>query len=155
MNCSGCGNTIDEDSLFCRHCGSSQLPIATAETQDSGPTSSSDNGPAKPKPANSSWSIFALVFAPFLALAIIVALANSGGSKVNSDAIDNTSDQMSAEENVGSNVDRLDVNQADETPAPAQPTWTYSSTEDAMNGGTKYFASTTSTNTIHQDAPYG
>jgi hypothetical protein len=33
-------------------------------------------------------------------------------------------------------------------------TWSYTTDEDKVRGGTSYFASTTSTNTVHQDSPY-
>jgi hypothetical protein len=40
------------------------------------------------------------------------------------------------------------------TPTATPDNWTYSTDTDKVRGGTTYFASTTSTNTVHQDAPY-
>jgi hypothetical protein len=40
------------------------------------------------------------------------------------------------------------------TPAAVPENWTYSTDTDKVRGGTTYFATSTSTNTVHQDAPY-
>jgi len=153
MFCTQCGAEIADDSRFCRHCGAAQsiesAPVDMPET-----VSPFTSAPAPS--ANPVGRTIGIAAAAILALIFIIGLMN-GRSLPEASAIENNADMLA--DQMEMQADNLDA-MADTVSAGAKPVaepadpWSYSQDEDKVRGGTSYFASTTSTNAIHQDPPY-
>ncbi len=106
--------------------------------------------------ANPVGRTIGIAAAAILALIFIISLMN-GRSFPEASAIENNADMLA--DQMEMQADNLDA-MADAVSAGAKPVaepadpWSYSQDEDKVRGGTSYFASTTSTNAIHQDPPY-
>jgi hypothetical protein len=91
-----------------------------------------------------------------LALFILIAIFHSASPTTAPKALSTATE--SDDLNAAANEAIVDVNSASAANAPAASSaaanWDYSTDVDKVRGGTTYFASATSTNTIHQDAPY-
>lgn len=170
MYCGNCGTLIDENSRFCNHCGSAQVVASapadreTSRDQISGSLQTSPAGTvhivdpkarrdlAGRKPAKGwLWGLGAA------AVLLIIAV----GSKPNAGPVENTSAvNETADAAFSSGADKtstatLVANENTPVSEAAKPSpWTYSSDEDKVRNSTTYFASTTSTNSIHQNSPY-
>lgn len=144
MFCKNCGEAIEDGSRFCRFCGAKQIdepPISQDTAHTAAPVVST------PATGRSGKSVLAIIAGLVLLIIVVGALQNPSptsstvGDNVVADAgLDTLTDNMTA---------------ADAAPtANEAPTWSYSTDEDKVRGGTSYFAATTSTNTVRQDPPY-
>jgi len=87
-----------------------------------------------------------------LGLLGIIILLSAIGSTVSSDPSLNT-----ASNDIDGNLAAVDTIKPDEIETPtveAPSNWSYSEDEDKVRGGTTYYATTSSTNSIDQDFPY-
>ncbi|QDZ06431.1 zinc-ribbon domain-containing protein [Sphingomonas panacisoli] len=146
MFCSQCGKGIEDDSRFCRWCGAVQVP----RTVDSRKTLASDVvGSAAPDdlaPIKPWWKKEPVIaIAAVVALIVLVSIFSNGGSK--SSGFDST---------ISSDTANLTATGDGPAPKPSTPNanWDYSSDVDKVRGGTTFYATTTSTNSISQSAPY-
>jgi zinc-ribbon domain len=139
MYCSQCGKGIEQDSKFCRFCGAAQLaePVVEAEAASGGPA---DISPGK---------ILTGGVAAVLLIVVLVALLQSPKPAAPQAAL-NLVDV--ATDNAEDMTAVADVTPAS-TPTP-ESSWSYSSDEDKVRGGTSYFARATSTNEVQLAAPY-
>lgn len=149
MFCRECGASIEDDSKFCRQCGKPQTsdPASEAAIPDEGP----DPEPAAPA-AKKSIPTWLIVTCAVVFLIFVIGIV-SGTPKTG------TPDANQADLNAAANAAIADVaaatsNGSADAPTAAPENWSYSSDTDKVRGGTTYFATTTSTNTIHQNAPY-
>ncbi|HEU5066636.1 MAG TPA: SHOCT domain-containing protein [Sphingomicrobium sp.] len=85
--------------------------------------------------------------------ALIVVLAIIGSATQSGNSTANQSAQAS-NENIATTDTNATEDTANHTAAPEDSPWSYSQDEDKVRGGTTYYASTTSTNSIAQDPPY-
>lgn len=155
MYCAQCGNEIDDDSRFCRHCGAPQesddaRTPSGAElkrtTSSETPVSADDQ-----KKGLSGGQIAGIIIAIVFVLFVIGSMTTNSAST--SAGVEQNADMVA--DNMDAAADRLDA-MADNVAAPAaeQANWSYSTDEDKVRGGTTYYARTTSTNSVHQDPPY-
>lgn len=143
MFCSHCGEGIEEDSRFCRYCGHAQ-PIAELVPPVSG-NSAPVTGPTAEKKRFDAWVMIAVITGVILVILMFASLGGKSGPGADVHA-----------ENADAVADNLEM-AADNVAVPAandEGPWTYTSDEDKVRGGTSYFASTTSTNSIRQETPY-
>ena len=148
MFCAQCGAGIADDSRFCRHCGA-------AQSGDS-PSIETPPAPFVARSVNPVGRMVGIAAAAILGLVLIIGLMD-GPASPEASAIQNNADMLA--DRMEMQADNLQAI-ADRVTADAEPIaettgpWSYSQDEDKVRGGTSYFASTTSTNTIHQDPPY-
>ena len=149
MYCSQCGQEIDDDLRFCRHCGAVQKPIDTMP----GPEDSAAAAPQGDQPPASNFAIIATaVVLGTLLLLIIIA----GSSKPRTTSADDNLASLTDAGMLNDTMTAPDAMPGEEltaTPSSSDP-WSYSTDEDKVRGATTYFASTVSTNRIAQSAPY-
>lgn len=150
MYCPNCGKEIADDSRFCRHCGTAQVasePVASE--MPAAPTAPSAASTVAIVETDSmrwvGWLVGGIVL-----LFTIIALASP----------DNGRSPDALAENIGESevdaqmaIDALGNEVAKPTDAPKE-IWSYSEDVDKVRGATSYYATTTSTNTIHQNSPY-
>lgn len=155
MYCGQCGKQIDEDSRFCRFCGTTQTAPASDESpvtddpdryayRDFGPTPA----PEKPKGSGKAIGIIAAIVLVIIAIASLGKPSTSSTSNTTAAAADMLADNMDAMADATSTTPTADAT------ASKADSWSYTTDEDKVRGGTSYFATTTSTNTVHQDPPY-
>lgn len=161
MYCGQCGKQIDDDSRFCRFCGATQTPLAAEPSPVIEPTNEEPASPAwspPPKKPDGSGKMIGIVAAIVLVLIAITSLGKPGTSPASNtetatdmlaDNMEMQADNMDALADATTNLTAA----ADGIPAKTD-SWSYTTDEDKVRGGTSYFASTTSTNTVHQDSPY-
>jgi len=161
MYCGQCGKKIDDDSRFCRFCGATQTPLAAEPTPVIEPTDdepvSPDWSPAPKKP-DGKGKMIGIIAAIALVLIAITSLGKPGtGPAINSEAtaVDMLADNMEMQaDNMDSMADATSTTPTADASASNAGPWSYTTDEDKVRGGRSYFASTTSTNTVHQDPPY-
>lgn len=155
MYCDQCGQQIDDDSKFCRHCGAEQKiagidAVQTVRKRRIGPLDPAPVVEAKAKPKSKKGCLFWGALGGFLLL-VILALGKPSPPTAS------TNDATSVETNSDMVADSIDNSASTVDTVADKPTdgpWTYTTTEDKVRGSTTYYALTTSTNTIHQDSPY-
>ncbi len=160
MYCGQCGKQIDDDSRFCRFCGATQSPIAEdvieAGVADDDEPVAATWAPL-PKQSNGNGKTIGIIAAIVLVIIAIASLGKpSAGPSSNTEAAaDMLADNMEMQ---ADNMDALADATSKPVAADAIPektdAWSYSTDVDKVRGGTSYFATTTSTNTVHQDSPY-
>ncbi|TPG48087.1 zinc-ribbon domain-containing protein [Sphingomonas glacialis] len=159
MYCDQCGQQIDDDSKFCRHCGALQKvagteTVQTGRTRRIGPLDPSPAVEAKAKQKVGPGRIFWTILAVFVVLAIIGSLAKQSSPSVGtSEAANIMANADMIADNIDNAASAVDEGAGKPTGAADGP-WAYSTTEDKVRGSTTYYARTTSTNTIHQNPPY-
>lgn len=144
MQCSNCGKQVQTDSRFCQHCGCAQKAGVTPRPQEARVLGATSALSGKHSTFGRAVGIGAAIL---LILFLIGSFANSS---------DPASDKANAALNTPGDFD-VAVKPSTEKPnAPTPPAsaWEYSSDEDRVRGGTSFYASTTSTNSIAQSAPY-
>lgn len=153
MFCKNCGKKIEEDSRFCRYCGTAQtfpdvqldqvaLGVSDQKTPEDAPANDVDN--------TGKW-VFGLVGVG-LALLLAIAVFSSGSPRGGENAV-----VAAAEANAAifeAMVDNVTTAPEPEPTGTPPANWTYTTNEDKVRGGTTYYATTTSTNSIRQDSPY-
>lgn len=149
MNCQDCSLEIDEDSSFCKHCGAAQSHATLTEDKATAQVPVSPEHRTDQSSSRTAWALGAFVGLP---LVVLIAVAVSSGGKPASPAISQPTPASITEAAAPSPNASLPA----ETPTPTPPPspWDYSSDEDKMRGGTKFYAATTSTNSVYQDSPY-
>ena len=159
MFCKSCGFEIESDSKFCRECGASQAtsPAAPPATIASPPAETSDAERQRP-----SWGIILAAGGAVVAIVLVIGLgqkttyADGNSSNTNLTAVEQAS--FDADNAMNAAIRAADAAEnavgvaSDETGGGAP--WSYSTNEDKVRGGTTYYATTTSTNSIHQNPPY-
>lgn len=146
MYCNRCGQSIADDSKFCKFCGASQ---SSAPAKSSSPPAASPS--VQPKRMSNAKAILWVVGGLF-ALMILAAIgAGSDSSPTNTTPSKLGANSVAAQASDGATQPRS-PSAATEPAAPAN--WNYSTDVDKVRGGTSYFATTTSTNSIHQSFPY-
>ncbi len=155
MYCDQCGKQIDDDSRFCRHCGAAQKPLEASSVADEVAAEAAQaEAPDIQPPAQKSATglVLGFIAVAVILLIIVSSLGRSPGSGDTAN-VDAAADNIEmAVANLMTAQNELPGN-TDVTPASGA-SWSYSTDEDKVRGSTSYFASTTSTNMIHQDAPY-
>ncbi|HXS50481.1 MAG TPA: hypothetical protein VN713_10185 [Sphingomicrobium sp.] len=138
MFCNQCGQRIADDSRFCKFCGSSQSeqPSQTAISKR-----------ADPAPSRAKDNTAKIIAGVGVAILLVIILASLGSGPNSASSPDANSASAAA---VMSNSSDAGATQ----PAQAADNWSYSTDTDQVRGGTTYYATTTSTNSIHQDFPY-
>lgn len=161
MYCGQCGKQIDEDSRFCRFCGATQTPIAAEpaaviETADDEPASSAwSPAPKKPDGNGKMIGIVAAIVLVLIAIASLGKPGTSPASNSEATAVDMLADNMEMQaDNMDAMADATSTTPTADATASKADSWSYTTDQDKVRGGTSYFASTTSTNTVHQDSPY-
>lgn len=152
MYCSSCGEQIDDESRFCRHCGTPQQvqdPAVQGSTKSADSSLPSSVGPTTSPTVNKTGRALGIGGAALLGLIFLGSVV--GGSNPTSTG-NTTADALA--DNMEMQADNIDA-MADAA-AKSEPSgaWSYSTDVDKVRGGTSYFATTTSTNTVHQDPPY-
>jgi hypothetical protein len=139
--CGKCGQRIADDSRFCKFCGASQDSPTDRPSAD--PTSK-----ILPKRHTNAGKVIGWSIAVVLLFLLIAGLAKGPES--------NSGSNSNSESDVNSAATDLNASDASASAADAlsSPHWSYSTDEDKVRGGTTYYATTTSTNSIHQDFPY-
>lgn len=159
MYCDQCGQTIDDDSKFCRHCGAQQKvagteAVQTGRTRGIGPIDPSPVVETNVRQKAGAGRIFWTILAVVAVLAIIGSLAKPSSQSVGTTEAANI---MANADMIADNIDNaasvIEAG-AGTPPGAADGPWTYSTTEDKVRGSTTYYARTTSTNTINQNPPY-
>lgn len=161
MHCHSCGKVIEPDSRFCRYCGAAQVPEAETGTADPGPATSEAAGPSGTSDG-SAWPLWLAAGGVVLLVIVLLALTRPSSAPSVGPASGNSQspDYAAADAMMGNDVTAVDDNLAvldsnvSETSATASGGWSYRTNEDKVRGGTSYFASTTSTNSIELDPPY-
>jgi hypothetical protein len=159
MYCGQCGKQIDDDSRFCRFCGATQTPIAAEPASASEATDHEPISPAwspTPKKPNGNGKMIGIVAAIVLVIIVIASLGKPGTSPTSNTeaAADMLADNMEMQaDNMDAMADAATTPTADATPTKTD-SWSYTTDEDKVRGSTSYFATATSTNTVHQDPPY-
>jgi hypothetical protein len=156
MYCKKCGRNIDDDSAFCRHCGAPQRPTPAVE-QDA----TTKTEPAQDLTATPGLTPEKLIGFAIGGLILLVALVTVFGP---SSAPDNSSNLAMADNSVDDAIAAADnaleaaasalEEAAATTEAPGGSKWSYTTDEDKVRGATTYYARTTSTNSVFQEAPY-
>jgi hypothetical protein len=150
MYCDQCGKEIDDDSRFCRHCGSAQKTSGGDPVSDK---SAETNESLVPRESTGK-SKGGLILGVIVGLVILLLIADSfnrtppGGEDSNAAALDPNVEMAIA------NIQAAQAGLSENAPSSSGDPWSYSTDEDKVRGGTSYFASNTSTNTIHQAPPY-
>jgi hypothetical protein len=145
MYCGQCGQQIDDDSRFCRHCGAAQTQQerpAIAETK-----AGAVDTPVESKARGAAWLGWAV--GAFVVLVLIGILATP--RPASPPRVESTK-EAAGDLNAAA-PDNLAVAEKPEA-APDEENWVYSTDEDKVRGSITYYARTTSTNRIHQDSPY-
>ena len=151
MFCAQCGLGIDDDSRFCRHCGASQTQgqVATVGKTGVGQQESLPPDARSGGPNSATWILGGVMVAGLL---LAVVIDGNGASS--------TTDNLSATEAsfvdgvATSHPSTADPAATASSPPPPTENWSYSTDEDRVRGANTYYARTTSTNSIHQNAPY-
>lgn len=159
MYCLSCGESIDEGSRFCRHCGAAQESTARA------PDVVTPQSPAESASLAGTRSNRWLAWAGGGVLALIafaiLASQPSGSPDAHMNSLSSMDElaniQATANADTQAAMDSVDkaLTAAGGVPSDT-PTasWSYSEDIDKVRGATSYYARSTSTNTIHQNPPY-
>lgn len=164
MNCTKCGTVISADWRFCSSCGTE---VSTLPDSQTAPTSSQgaqqlEAGTDEASSAQSDQRVFFSigVVAVVLILVSAVILASStkpnGGAATSTVASPSEVDDLATQAASDAVAEAVEAAASDgvEANASAPSNWTYSEDTDKIRNSSSYFATTTSTNTIHQDPPY-
>jgi hypothetical protein len=152
MYCGQCGNQIDDDSRFCRHCGAAQALKTNPVAPSARPLFEGGSKEPTPKSPNRlGWIIGAAVSA-----VLLLSILSSHGGTSNPAPSGAQSNADTVADNMDAAADALDaVADNISTAAPIASTpWTYTSDDDKVRSGVSYYAATTSTNAVRQEAPY-
>jgi hypothetical protein len=133
--CNKCGQRIADDSRFCKFCR------ATQETPEASPSAVAESTSLAKRKDNSAKIIFGVVGA-ILLLIIMASLSNPSATGSGSASDRDTAGTSNTGEG------------SDASSQAAASNWSYSTETDKVRGSHTYYASTTSTNTVHQDFPY-
>jgi hypothetical protein len=163
MYCSQCGKSIDDDSLFCRFCGVEQQSRRTGitestlevteEIQDTGIGNIATSTEVDPTEVRKNKPLLFLAFCAAILLLMIIVM--QGTSQNTGQVSPATSSSLEALNEAQNSLDEAERRLADSTSEERQVGgWDYFTDDDKLRDATTYFASTTSTNTIHQDPPY-
>lgn len=162
MRCVRCQAEIEADSRFCRHCGAAQAGGGGGEAV-AGPASpvagaASGDGVARNN-GLPVWAIVAIVVVGVIVLASVFS-APTASDRASTDyaaapADADAADVAAAASEAASAAAEASADDGDGTGGGWTPAnWSYATDEDKVRGGTTYYASTTSTNSIAQDFPY-
>ena len=138
MYCNQCGQSIADDSRFCKHCGAAQASSTGQPTV------------ARPQPARaqpSSGQIIAAVVGGFFVLLLIIGSLGSDSNQTGQ--LDRNVAGLSSDGDAALDAAGRNVSSSMDTDR-----WSYSTDGDKVRGGTTYYATTTSTNSISQSFPY-
>lgn len=144
MHCKQCGRQIDEDSIFCRFCGTQQSRLEVASVPAKLPAT-------EPEPVDKSLQVAMWGGGILFLLIVIVVLSTADNSPARPD-----SEPLDTMDAIAESIGDTNMAMAAEEPAKEvpQPNWSYSTDEDKVRGSTSYYARTTSTNSIFQSSPY-
>jgi hypothetical protein len=121
---------------------------------DHDPVAAATRSPTPASPSGSragAGKIIGISCAALLALVILIGIAGSGKAPTDANTTQNpdtSGDTNSA--SIDTNATGVTTDKNDATTSA----WSYSQDEDKVRGGTTYYASVTSTNSIPQEAPY-
>lgn len=160
MHCHACGEIVEEDSRFCRHCGASQ-PIE-GEPAASGASAAPLNdltAPDEPPGQGSATPLLLVGGGIILLFLLLLILTRPASTPSASSAVPDNAGIAVENGVIGTEATTVDVDDpplANVQAAPEKPggAWSYRSKEDKVRGGTSYFATTTSTNSVDLDPPY-
>jgi len=152
MYCNKCGQSIADDSRFCKFCGASQE--SNTVTSATAPPELSKIQPTR----RSGGKTILWVLGALFALIVLSVIVDGSGSTPGSGNASNATGAANLEsDNLITSTGATAVAPASDT-AQVEPTtpdnWYYSTDVDKVRRGTSYFAKTTSTNSIHQNFPY-
>jgi hypothetical protein len=150
MFCKSCGKQIEDDSRFCNHCGAQQTGRAKTPEIVAAPRPDWRQPPSQKSLGSSPGRTIGLLLAAVIALIFIGSLVGGSGSSTSSAT--NETDMLA--DNMEMAADNMTAIADGAAKAEPEAAWSYSTDVDKVRGGTSYFATTTSTNTIHQDPPY-
>lgn len=156
LKCVECSGEVPSDASSCPHCGyvkgSRRAGLPPKLGQGALPSLGEMTkvaGDRKPT---------GLIVGVIIAVIILITFIGSLGKNRPDAATDNSSSDLVAAGVTPPTDNQVSGNVAlTQEIAPVPPTadnWSYSTDEDKVRGGKSYFASTTSTNTIHQNSPY-
>lgn len=144
MFCGQCGKQIEENSRFCRFCGSKQADSDQLPEQPAlnNPTGNRD---IQNHDINKSKASLPLLVSIAMIIFIVVLFSFSK-PKIQSDFLQNnvvasTNIEQPSDNEYKSHNEKIS-------------NWLYSTGEDKIRGSTTYYAKTVSTNQIHQSPPY-
>ena len=132
MHCERCGGVLPDGAAFCPKCGA-----GTSGSPPAKPASSVEPIGKKSRGTKGCLTVAGIVLGLLVLIAIVAPSPKNSNSVGTADAPASLGDHT-AKQN------------SDESASP----WSYSQDEDKVRGGTTYYASTTSTNSIAQDFPY-
>lgn len=151
MFCARCGQEIDDDSRFCRHCGAAQTDAPVSKSL--GARDKVDD-PTSPCQASSSAQTNPAWFIVPVVLLLVVLAAVGLKPDTPAEAPTNVTElDPAAIVNDAVAVDTALA--ADAAPTKPVSNWSYHTSEDAVRGKTTYFADVSSSNQIQQGPPYG
>jgi len=158
MFCRECGESIEDGSKFCRHCGTAQTGHPARSRVAAQEATADPPDPYVAPLAKKPMSTANKVGIGVIVLLVIVAIFHASSPTPTPAPTQASSADQSADLNAAANDAVAEVNAEVATQAPAASAeaanWDYSTKTDKVRGGTSYSATTTSTNTIHQDPPY-
>jgi hypothetical protein len=134
MYCTQCGERIEADSVFCRHCGARQTTAAKTPVAGAPPAEGERSS------NRSLWIIG--IGAAVLLLFVIIGVSSKPPERADTNIAETANDDVAM----------LDA--PSPTPKAKAETWSYRTDEDKVRGATTYIATTTSTNTVRQASPY-
>ena len=155
MHCKECGQIIDSDSRFCRHCGSPQItnPANTSKARVPPaadiPQTISHAPPGHLKGGMPTW---VKVTVGGIALLLVISLFSPTSNNPSADAA--PEDAMMAADAAAADAMNQSEIASPATEAVEPQNWIYQSDEDKVRAATTFYATTTSANAIHQSSPY-
>lgn len=149
MFCKECGQQIADGSRFCSHCGSAQVANDPVPAVEAVPASNEPSFSRPPQgrggaPKKSAGTNLGIILAGLLGIAVIGSLTSKTSTP--------SDDAQSPASVPGDNATAIEP--SGDKPAEPATSWSYSTDVDKVRGGTSYFATTNSTNTVRQDPPY-
>lgn len=146
MHCSHCGEAVEKGSRFCRHCGTSAVHPDAAGIALAAP----EPEPSRPVRTNQiiGMGLAAVLLFALLSVSQWRPTAGEGiADEALGEDIDASFDRAIANLDAASSGGTTEAPKADEN-------WEYSSDTDKVRGGTSFFATAISSNSIQQQQPY-